>query len=70
MGMTEVRSYFMRIIGHNSVIVYRISIKLGTEICVNEPLKCAKLQLDHRTYLYFMADFAKCAQRRRKCIRR
>ena len=61
MGVTEVCSYFMRITGHNSTILYQIPTKLGTEIHFNEPFKCAKFQLDQSTHLYFMANFAKCA---------
>ena len=42
MGVTEFQSYFMQIIGHNSVIViHQIPTKLGTAI---EPFKCAKFQ--------------------------
>ena len=36
MGKTEVQFYFARIIGDNSVILYRIPTKLGAEICFNE----------------------------------
>ena len=59
MGMTEVQSYFTQIIGHNSMIVNWIPTKLVTEISVNQSFRHAKLQLDHSTCLYFMADFAK-----------
>ena len=31
-GMIEIQCYFMRIIGHNSMILYWILTKLGTEI--------------------------------------
>ena len=63
----------MQIIGHNSVNVHRIPTKLGTEIRLNEPFKCAKFQPDWSTHSCFMADFAKCAKRsssRRRIIRR
>ena len=41
MGVTDLRPYFMQII-HNSVNVHWIATKLGTEIRLNEPFKCAK----------------------------
>ena len=66
MGVTDLRPYFTKIIGHNSVNVHRIPIKLGTEIRLNEPFKCVKVQPDWSTNSCFMADFAKCAKRRRK----
>ena len=65
-GVTDLRPYFTQLIGHNSVNVHRIPTKLGTEIRLNEPFKCAKLQPDWSTNSCFMADFAKCAKRRRK----
>ena len=65
-GMTDLRPFFTRIIGHNSVNVYQIPTKVGTEIRLNEPFKCAKFQLDWSMYSCFMADFAKCVKRRRK----
>ena len=68
-GVTDLRHYFTQIIGHNSVTVHRIPTKLGTEIHLNEPFKCAKFQPDTSTHSCFMADFAKCAKirsRRRK----
>ena len=37
MGVTEIRLYFMQLIGHNSVNVTQIPDKLGTEIRFNEP---------------------------------
>ena len=51
-----------------SMNVHRIPTKLGTEIRLNEPFNCAKLQHDWSTYSCFMADFAKCAKisRRKK----
>ena len=64
MGVTDLRPNFTQIIGHNSVNVYRIPTKLGTEIRLNEPVKCAKLYPDWSTNSCFMADFAKCAKRR------
>ena len=65
-GVTDLRPYFTQIIGHNSVNVHRIPTKLGTEIRLNEPLKCAKFQPYPSKHLCFIADFAKCAKRRRK----
>ena len=65
-GVTDLRPYFMQIIGRNSVNVYWIPTKLGTEICLNEPFKCAKFQPDWSTHLCFMADFVKCAKRSRR----
>ena len=49
-------SQLNQIIGHNSVNVYRILTKLGTEIRLNEPFKCAKFQPDWSTNSCFMAD--------------
>ena len=46
--------------------VDRIPTKLGTEIRLNEPFKCATFQLGWSTQLCFMVDFAKCAKSRRK----
>ena len=66
MGVTDLRPNFMQIIGHKSVNVHRIPTKLGTEIRLNEPFKCAKFQPDWSTHACFMVDFAKCAKRRRK----
>ena len=66
MGVTDLRPCFTQIISHNSVNVCRIPTKLGTEIRLNEPFKCAKCQPDWSTNSCFMADFAKCAKRRRK----
>ena len=63
MDVTDLRPYFMQIIGHNSVNVHRIHTNLGTEIGLNEPYKCAKFQPDWSTNSCFMADFAKCAKR-------
>ena len=66
MGVTDLRPYFTQILGHNSVNVQRIPTKLGTEIRLNEPFKCTKFQPDWSMHSRFMADFAKCAKRRRK----
>ena len=65
MGMTDLRPYFTQIIGHNSVNVYQIPTKVGTEICLNEPFKYTKFQLDRSMRLQFKADFVKCAKRSR-----
>ena len=43
--MTDLRPYFTQIIGNNSVNVHRIPTKVGTEIRLNEPFKCAKFQI-------------------------
>ena len=61
-GMTDLQPYFMQIIGHNSMNGHRIPTKGGTEICLNEPFKCAKFQPNPNTHSCFMADFAKCAK--------
>ena len=61
-GVTDLRPYFTRIIDHNSVNVHRIPTKVGTEIRLNEPFKCAKCQPDWNANSCFMADFAKCAK--------
>ena len=56
--MTDLRPYFMQIIGHNSVNVHRIPTKVGTQIRLNEPFKCANFQPDPSTHSCFMANFA------------
>ena len=56
MSVTDLRSNFTQIIGHNSVNIHRIPTKLGTEICLNEPFKCAKVQPDWSTHSCSMAD--------------
>ena len=56
--MTDLRPYFTQIIGHNSVNVHRIPTKVGTQIRLNKPFKCAKVQSDPSTNSCFMADFA------------
>ena len=66
MGVTDLRPYFTQIIGINFVNVNRIPTKLGTEIRVIEPFTYAKFQPDWSTNSCFMADFAKCAKRRKK----
>ena len=65
MGVTDIRPYFTKIIGHNSLNVHRIPTKLGTVIRFNEPFKCTKFQPDWSTNSRFMADFAKWAKRRK-----
>ena len=62
MGVTDLRLYFTRIIGHNSTNVHLIPTKRGTEICCNEAFKCTKFQLDWSTHSCFMADLAKCVK--------
>ena len=49
-GVTDFRPYFMQIIGYNSINVHRIPTKVGTEICLNVPIKCAKLQSNPITH--------------------
>ena len=44
--MTDLRPYFTQIIGNNSMNVHRIPTKVGTEIRLNEPFKCAEFQPD------------------------
>ena len=61
-GVTDLRPYFTQIIGNNSVNVHRIPTKVGTEIRLNEPFKCAKFQPNPSTHSCFMANFAKCAK--------
>ena len=62
MGGTDLRPYFMQIIGHNSVNVHWIPTKGGTKIRLNEPFRCAKFQPDWSTNSCVMADFVKCAK--------
>ena len=45
MGMTDLRPYVMRIIGHNSVNAHQIPTKLGTENHCNEPLSVPNFSL-------------------------
>ena len=54
--MTDLRPYFMQIIGNNSVNVHRIPTKVGTEIRLNEPFQCAKFQPNPSTHSCFMAN--------------
>ena len=60
MSVTDLRPYFMQIIGHNSMNVHWILTNLSTEILLNEPFTYTKFQLDRSRRLYFMADFVKC----------
>ena len=64
--MTDLRPYFTQIIGHNSVNVHRSFTKLGTEVRLNEPFKCAKFQPYWSMHSCFMVDFAKCVKRRNR----
>ena len=59
--MTDLRTYFRRIIIHNSVNVLLIPTNLGTAIRCNEPFMFAKFQHDWSTHSCFMMDVAKCA---------
>ena len=65
-GVTDLRPYFTQIIGHNSVNVHRIPTKVGTQIRLNEPFKCAKFQPDSSTHSCFMADFANVRNEKKK----
>ena len=47
MGMTDLRPYVMRIIGHNSVNAHQIPTKLGTENHCNEPLSVPNFRSTH-----------------------
>ena len=51
-----------QIISHNSVNIHRIPTKVGTEIRLNKPFKCAKFQPDLNMHSCCMADFAKCME--------
>ena len=64
--MADLRPYFTRIIGRNSVNVHQIPTKIGTDIHYNEPFKCAKFQPDWSMHSCFMVDFAKYAKRSRR----
>ena len=66
MGVTDPQPYFTQIICNNSVNFHWIPTKLGTEIRLNELFTYAKFQPDWSMHSCFMADFAKCAKRRRK----
>ena len=65
-GRTELRPYFTQIIGHNSVNVHRIPTKRGTEICLNEPFKCAKFQPYWSMHSCFTVECAKRSRKRKK----
>ena len=65
-GVTDLRPFFMQIIGHNSVNVLRIPTKVGTEVRRNKPFKCAKFQRDRSARSNFVADFVKFAKKRTK----
>ena len=45
MGVTGIRHYFTRIIGHNSVNVHWIPTKLGTDIRCNAPFNVPNFSL-------------------------
>ena len=57
MGVTDPRPYFTQIISNNFVNVHRNPTKVGTEILLNEPFKCAKFQPNPSTNSCFMANF-------------
>ena len=61
-GVTDLRPYFTHIIGNNTMNIHRIPTKVGAEIRLNEPFKCAKFQPYPSTRSCSMADFAKCAK--------
>ena len=61
-GVTDLRPYFTRIIDHNSVNVHRIPTKVGTEIRLNEPFKCVKVQPDWSTSSYLGNGWTDCLQ--------
>ena len=63
--MTTNWSFFTWIIGHDSMCVYQICMKLGTENRLWTSLKCAKFQHNRIMYLHFMTVFVKRAKRRK-----
>ena len=65
-GVKDLRPFFTRKIDHNSVNLYRIPTKIGTEMCFNKPFVCVKCQLNVSMCSCFMGENAKCAKWRRK----
>jgi len=52
--------------GHNSVHMYWIPTKLGTEMCFNEPFMCTKCQLNCNMRLHLMAEKCKVCEMKKK----
>ena len=57
-GVTTNRSCFTRIIGHNSLIIHRISTKFDARIRRWTPFLCAKFQVVRSTRLLVIAIFS------------
>ena len=58
-GVTTNRSCFTRIIGHNSLTIYRICTKCDAMIRLWTPFQCAKFQGDRSTCSRFIASVRK-----------
>ena len=61
-GMTELIIIFIGIIANNTLYIYQIQAKLGTEICLCMLFMCAKFQGNQAWIDYFMTIFKKCAK--------
>ena len=64
--MTTYWCYFSLIIAHNSLPVYRIPAKVGTEMRLYIPLLCAKFQGNRITRSRFIAVFVSVRQENKK----
>ena len=58
----------MQIIGHNSVNVHRIPTKVGTEIRLNEPFKCANFSAQSEYAFVFYGEV--CEMKMKKKLKR
>jgi len=57
---------FLQKISHNSINLYQILTKIGTEMCCNKPFICTKFQLDWSVHLHFMAKNTKYKMKNNK----
>ena len=65
-SVTTYWCYFSCIIAHNSLPVYRIPAKAGTEMCLYTPLLCAKVQSNRIWRSRFIAVFVSVQQEEEK----
>ena len=59
-------TFFTWKIDHNSIKLYQIPTKFGTEVHVNKFFMCIKFHLDQSMHSHFMGENAKCAKWRIK----
>ena len=64
-GVSNLLSFFTRIIAYNSKNLWTISTKFGTYIRLSTPYTCTKFQLNTSMRLRVIAIFVVCAKRRR-----